>query len=136
MDMDESPQIPIILGSSFLATAGAVIDVQARTISFQFYGKRVDLCFPPTMPSSVPTLPSHPEAPAYSVSHATNSSVTVFDGDGGPHMRSIVLSDLPLPIPTSHGGTTFHPREVLEATSFITIPPPSSSMLPSSTNQR
>jgi len=34
MDMDESPQIPIILGRSFLATAEAVINVQVRTMSF------------------------------------------------------------------------------------------------------
>ena len=34
MDMDENSQIPIILGRSFLATAGAVIDVQAGIISF------------------------------------------------------------------------------------------------------
>jgi len=34
LDMDESVQAPVILGRPFLATAGAVIDVNADTLSF------------------------------------------------------------------------------------------------------
>jgi len=136
MDMDEGSQAPIILGRPFLATTGAAIDVQASTMSFQFCGERVDFCFPSLIPSSVSATPPLPEAPAYSIPHGTVSSVTVFNRDGGPHIRSIVLSDLPLSIPTTHGGTTFHPGEVLEATPFITTPPPAPSILPSSANLR
>ena len=35
--MDDNFQVPIILGRPFLATVGAVIDVQMGTISFQAY---------------------------------------------------------------------------------------------------
>ena len=37
MDMDDNSRAPIILGRPFLATAGAVIYRQARTMSFQLY---------------------------------------------------------------------------------------------------
>jgi len=111
MDMDESSQISIILRRPFLATVRAMIDVQSGAMSFQFCGERVDFCFPPSIPFLVPALPSLPEAPAYSVSHAVNYSTTVFDEDGGPHMRPIALSDLYPPILTTHGGTTFCPGD-------------------------
>jgi len=126
MDMDESSQIPIILGRPFLATVGAMIDVQQGIMSFQFCGEKVDFCFPLPIPSSAPIPPSPPEAHAYFVSCAANSSITVFDGDGRPHMRSLTLSDLHPPIAAAHRGTTFHPREVLTAIPFITSlsPPP------------
>jgi len=127
MEMDENSQIPIILGRPFLAIAGAVIDVQAGTISFQFYGERVDFCFPPPIPSSVTTLSSPSEGLAYPTPHAANSGVTVFDGDRGPNMRFVALPDLHPPIPAALRGATFCHGEVLEATLSITSPssPPS-----------
>jgi len=105
-------------------------------MSFQLCGERVDFCFPPPIPSSVYAHPSLPKAPTYSVLHIAVCSVTVFDGDGGPHIRSIVLSNLPLSIPITQGGTIFHPGELLEATPHITTPSPPPSILPSSANLR
>ena len=135
-DVDESSRVLIILGKSFLTTAWAVINVQAEIMSFQFCGERVDFCFPPPIPPSVPIPHSLPEAPIYSVSHVAVSSVIVFNGDSGPHMRPIVLPNPPPPIPTTHGAITFHPGEVLAVTPFITIPSPPSSILPSFANLR
>jgi len=37
MDMDDNPQMPIILGRPLLATTGVMIDVQVGTLSFQLY---------------------------------------------------------------------------------------------------
>ena len=107
-------------------------------MSFQFCGERADFCFPPPIRSSVLALSSSPEAPTYSVSHGANSGITMFDGDGGPHMRFVAMSDLHSPIPTTLGGTTFCLREVLEATAFITSPspPPPPSVLSSSASLR
>ena len=105
-------------------------------MSFQLCGERVDFCFTPPIPSSVFAPSSLPKAPTYSILHVAICSVTVFDGDGGPHMRSIVLFDLPLCIPITQGGTIFHPGEVLEATPLITTPSPPPSILPSSANLR
>jgi len=81
MDIDESSQIPIILRRPFLATAGAVINVQAGTMSFQFCVARVDFYFPPSLPSLVLALPSPPEATAYSAPHTANFGVIVFEGN-------------------------------------------------------
>ena len=64
LDMDESFQAPVILGRSFLATAGAVIDVQAGTLSFQLCGERVDFCFPPTTLTLEPIALSHLAIPS------------------------------------------------------------------------
>ena len=66
MDMDGNPQIPILLGRPFLATAGAMIDVKVGTISFQMCGETVDFCFPPPLPSVVP---APPEGLAYHTPH-------------------------------------------------------------------
>jgi len=41
LDMDESSELPIILGRPILATAGAMTDVQVGTIAFQFCEERV-----------------------------------------------------------------------------------------------
>ena len=81
-----------------------MIDVQVGTMSFQLCVERVDFYFPPPTPPLVPTPPSLPGAHTYSVPHAAVSSVIVFDGDGGPHMRPTLLPDLPPPIPTTHEG--------------------------------
>lgn len=136
MDMDENPQIPIILGRSFLATTGAMIDVKAGTISFQFCGGLVDFCFPPPLPSSVPAPLFPPEGLVYPTPHAANSGVTVLDGDRGSNMRSVALFDLHLPIPTALGGAIFFHGEVLEGTPFITPPSSPPSFLSSSPNLR
>jgi len=62
LDIDENFLAPPILGRPFLATVGAVIDVQANTMSFQLCGERVDFCFPQPTPSSLPTTLSPPTA--------------------------------------------------------------------------
>ncbi|XP_074556581.1 uncharacterized protein LOC141812495 [Curcuma longa] len=41
LDMDEDPNIPIILGRPFLATAGANIDVKNRKLSLEVGGKKI-----------------------------------------------------------------------------------------------
>jgi len=56
LDIDENFQAPLTLGRPFLATTGAMIDVQAGTISFQLCGKRVDFYFPQPTPSPLPAL--------------------------------------------------------------------------------
>jgi len=65
MDIDRDFQAPLILGRPFLATARVVIDVQADTLSFQLCGEKVDFCFPPHTPSSVPVNPQSPAAPVH-----------------------------------------------------------------------
>jgi len=78
MDMDESSQLPIILGKS--ATTGVVIDVPAGKISFQLCEEKVDFCFPtPTTPSL--TTPSVLVVRTVS---AAISETEVFEGDGHP----------------------------------------------------
>jgi len=39
MNTDDNPQVPIILGRPFFATAWAVINVQVGTLFFQLYGR-------------------------------------------------------------------------------------------------
>ena len=34
LDMEEDPDVPLILGRPFLATGGALIDVQSRDLTF------------------------------------------------------------------------------------------------------
>ncbi|XP_074574654.1 uncharacterized protein LOC141831126 [Curcuma longa] len=41
LDMEEDPNIPIILGRSFLATSGANIDVKNRKLSLEVGGKKI-----------------------------------------------------------------------------------------------
>ena len=89
MDMDESPHVPIILGRPFFATAGAIINVQAGTIIFQFYGKRVDFCFLPPTPSLVPSACPFHVARTFSTPSVAISEVEESYRDGGPHMRLI-----------------------------------------------
>jgi len=122
MDMNESPHMPIILGRPFLATAGAEIDVQAGTLSFRICGERVDFCFPPPIPSSVPATPPPPPAPIPVAPPDVPASIEVFDGDGGPSIWAIRY-DAPLPIPTSFGTTSVYTEEVMDPTPpFYTFP--------------
>ena len=75
--------MPITLGRLFLATVGAVIDVQADTISFQFCGEMVDFHFPPPTPSSAPANLPPPEAPALSIPPVTITVTTMLNEEGG-----------------------------------------------------
>jgi len=63
LDMDEDFPAPLILGCPFLATVGAVIDVQTGTLSFQLSRKMVDFSLPPPAPPSAPTLLSPSKKP-------------------------------------------------------------------------
>jgi len=55
MDMDENSRVPIILGRQFLATAGAMMDMQAGTMSFLLCGEKIDFHLPP-YPTPVPLI--------------------------------------------------------------------------------
>ena len=87
LDMDESFHAPVILGRPFLATVGAVIDVQAGIISFQLCGEKVDFYFPPPTPSLLPVIPCSPEAHVHTVPPDATLGTTIFDVDGGSSMR-------------------------------------------------
>ena len=97
MDMDENPEVPIILGRPFLATARAVIDVQAGTMSFQVCGETIDFYF------STHIMPVVPALCRFS---AVSPEVLVDNGDGGTHMSCIVLADSPPPVSTGSVGIT------------------------------
>lgn len=97
LDLEDSPQVLIILGMPFLATVEAVIDVQAGTMSFQLCGERVDFCFP-LHTTSLAAHPSSTVTVCFAPS-ATVSRIVMSDGGGGPRMRFIAFSDLPLPNP-------------------------------------
>ena len=77
------------------------------TMSLQFCEERVDFCFPPPTPLSVPSAYSVPVALTPSISPIVVSGVKVSYGARGLHMRSVVLSDLSLPILSCFGGNTF-----------------------------
>jgi len=99
LDMLDNPHVSIIIGSSILAIAGAVIHVQADTISFQLCGEMVDFYFPPPTPSLELAILPPPVAPMFTVPPATIYEITIFDGDEGSHMQSLAPSDFSLPIP-------------------------------------
>jgi len=119
MDIAESSQVPIILGRLLLATAGAVIDVQASTLSFQFCGKRVDFRFPQTPSSAVSAASPPPEIPVRTVSPDTVSTIKVFDGDWRPRMRFGDFSDIPTAFLSYAGGTILH---LVEESTALTTP--------------
>jgi len=96
MNMDENPEVPIILGRPFLATAEAVIDVQASTMSFQVCGEKIDFHFSPHIMPVVPALCRF---------SAVSPGVMVDNGGGGPHMSCIELADHPPPVLTGSVGT-------------------------------
>ena len=98
MDMDDSSHVSIILGIQFLTSVGAVIDVQAGTLSFQLDGERVDLCFPPPTPSLVPAIFVPPDVPVNIVPLDVISQINVFVCNGEPHIRFISSSDFYAPI--------------------------------------
>jgi len=116
LDMDESSHAPVILGRPFLATIGAVIDVQADTLFFQLCGETVDFCFPSPTPSPLPTIHAPLEAPVHTIPPNAASGTTVFYGDGGSSMWPTVSYNVPLPIPTSFGITFVCTAEVVDPT--------------------
>ena len=46
IDMNDSSQVPTILGRQLLVTVGAVVDVAARRISFYLCGEQIEFYFP------------------------------------------------------------------------------------------
>jgi len=136
MDMNESPQMSILLERLFLATAGPVIDMQAGTISFRIWGEMVDFCFPPPTASSVPAnlLPS--AAPMPTITPSTVSKIKIFDGNGGPYMMSIGFSDFSVVVPASLGSAPTRSWEVVTASPFTTVATPPPPILPSLANMR
>ena len=41
LDMEEDPDVPLILGRPFLATSGALIDVQSGDLTFRVNGEEM-----------------------------------------------------------------------------------------------
>ena len=130
LDMDESFQAPVILGRPFLATTRTMIDVRASTISFQLCRERVDFCFPPPTPFSLPATPSSPEAPVHTVPPDATLSTTIFYGNGGSSVWPIDSYNAPPPIPIDFGITYVCTAEVVDLISpsynSATTPPGSS----------
>ena len=114
--MDTNFQAPLILGRPLLATARAVIDVPAGTMSFQLCEERVDFYFPQPTPSLLPATPSPPAVPVHTVPLDVAPGITVFDGDEGPRIWPTILHDVHLSIPTSLGITSVCTWEVLDLT--------------------
>jgi len=54
MDTDESSQVPLILGKSFVVISRAIFEVLVGKISFQFCEEIVDICLPPPTALFVP----------------------------------------------------------------------------------
>ena len=132
LDMDDALPPPFILGRPFLATAGAVIDVQMGTMSFTVCGKRVDFYIPPPAPPPAPDAHSTPAAPTPPTPPPI-PRVELLDWGGGSHLRPPTLPPLsPLPT-TATGGPPqatlmpdFSHGEVLAHSSFpSSIPTPS-----------
>ena len=87
--MDEDFPSPLILGRPFLATAGAVIDVQTDTMSFTICGERMDFSFPP--PSAQPLAPVIPPPSEEPIPYSPFDGapeVAIYDGHGGSQMLS------------------------------------------------
>jgi len=129
VDMEESPDMPLILGRPFLTIAGAEINVQAGTLSFCICGERVDFCFPPPIPTPAPATSPPLPAPVPAAPPKNFISITVFNGDRGPDLWATRYAD-PVSILTSLGIPSAHTGEVLYPTApFYTFlsPPPESS---------
>jgi len=133
IDIDGNFQAPLILWRPFLATAGAVIDVQAGTLSFQLCGERVNFCFPPPTPPSMLANPQSAAAPMYHVPPVAISKPKVFDGDRGDCMRPIVLSDPFPPFPSDFGINFACTGEVVDFTPYFHNSPSPPPVLLSST---
>ena len=114
--------MPIILRRLFLTTAGAEINVQARTMSFCICGEKVDFCFPPPIPTPAPTTSLPPPAPVPAAPPDVFTRIEVFDGDGGPDIWATRYDD-PVPIPTSLGIPFAYTGEVMDPIApFYTFP--------------
>jgi len=114
--------MPIILGRPFLATAEAEINVQVATLSFYICRERVEICFPPPIPTPAPATFSPPPVPLPTAPPNDFISIGVLDGDRGPAMWP-TRYDTSAPISTSLGIPSAHTREVLDPTTpFYTFP--------------
>jgi len=132
IDMDDSSQVLIILGRSFLAIARTGVDVAAGRTSYHLCREQIDFHFPPPISLPLPA-PLAPVAPVPSLIFEVIVGIRVFEGDGVPNLGYSIPYDLPPPFLTHFGGATFHPGEVVDTSSFTTsvLPPPS--FLPSFT---
>ena len=130
MDMDENSQVPLILGRPFLATAGALIDVQANTLSFQLCGERVDLCFSPSTQPPVPVLSSPSEAPLHIAPFDAVFGAGVLEQNGQPHTFLGSSSTFSGSISTHFGPTSAYTGKVRDPTSHL-YPSPSPPTTPS-----
>jgi len=110
MDMDENPEVPIILGRPFLATARAVIDVQADTMSFQVCGETIDFHFSRHIMPIVPALCRF---------SAVSPGVLVDNGDRGPYMSCIELADPHPPVSTGSVGIAGRTRKEVDKTTAL-----------------
>ena len=90
-------------------------------MSFQLCVEWISVYVHPHRPSSVRTILPLPTTPVHSSPSAAVSKIMTFDEDGGPLMRSIISSDLSLPIPARLGGTSAHIREVVDTTVALHI---------------
>jgi len=84
--MVEDFSAPLIFGRLFLATAGAVINIQVGILSFQLCGERVDFSFPPPALPLAPVLPSSSEEPIPISPFDALPGLDIFDGNGGLHI--------------------------------------------------
>jgi len=97
LDMDEDYPAPFILGHPFLATPGAVIDVQTGTMSFTVCGERVDFCIPPPTSSPAPGAHSAFATPTVSTPPHPPPTATI----GGPPQATLLPE-------FSHGDVSAH----------------------------
>ena len=118
LDMDEDFPTPLILGRPFLATAGAMIDVQTGTISFTICGERVDFSFPLLAPPFVPVLPSPSEKPIPISPFDVVPGVDISDENGGPHLLLEGSTTFSAAIHTCSAATATCTGEVEDPTSY------------------
>ena len=134
LDMDEDFPAPLIFGRPFLATAGAVIDVQAGTLSFQVCGEKVDFSFPPPAPPLAPVFPPPSAAPIPHSPFDAAPEVDIYDGHGGSPMLSASPTTCSgaVPLTSYFAPACARPGEVKDPPSyFYTSPRPPPASLPS-----
>jgi len=132
LDMDEDFPAPLILGRPFLATVGAVIDVQAGIPSFELCGEKVDFSFPPPASPLAPVLPPPSEQPIPISPFNAVPEANTSDGNGGPHMLFEGSSVVSATVPLRFATTSIYPGEVADPPLHLyTSPTPSPASLPS-----
>jgi len=73
--------VPIILERPFVATAEAMIDVQAGTLSSQLCEEMVDFYFPPPTPFLKPANIPCPPVLRHNTPPTASPEIMVFDGN-------------------------------------------------------